>query len=113
MPGEAMLRVENVRDEAVMESIRDALDRLGVDYEHAPPRPGGDRFPQAAYDYGPDDSAEDGEGGLADPSEEHGFDAGVLWGPGRGVGRTGCQGSPRARRMSEGRSIDGLRVERA
>jgi hypothetical protein len=77
MPGEAMLRVENVRDEAVMESIRDALDRLGVDYEHVRSEPD-DRFPQTAYYYVPDDSAEDVEWVLADLSEEHGFDAEVL-----------------------------------
>jgi hypothetical protein len=77
MPGEAMLRVENVRDEAVMESVRDALDRLGVDYEHVRSEPD-DRFPQTAYYYVPDDSAEDVEWVLADLSEEHGFDAEVL-----------------------------------
>jgi hypothetical protein len=64
MPGEAMLRVGNVRDEAAMESVRDALDWLGVDYEH--------------YFYVPDDSAEDVEWVLADLSGEHGFDAEVL-----------------------------------
>ncbi len=78
MPGEAMLRVENVRDEAVMESIRDALDRLGVDYEHVRSEPDDDRFPQTAYYYVPDDSAEDVEWVLADLSEEHGFDAEAL-----------------------------------
>ena len=78
MPGEAMLRVGNVRDETAMESIRDALDRLGVDYEHVRSEPGDDRFPQTAYFYIPDDSAEEVEwrglvrphlelpGGLAD-----------------------------------------------
>ena len=78
MPGEAMLRVENVRDEAVMESIRDALDRLGVDYEHVRSEPDDDRYSQTAYYYVPDDSAEDVEWVLADLSEEHGFDAEVL-----------------------------------
>jgi hypothetical protein len=47
MPGEAMLRVGNVRDEAAMESVRDALDRLGVDYEHVRSEPDDDRFPRA------------------------------------------------------------------
>jgi hypothetical protein len=77
MPGEATLRVGNVRDEAAMESVRDALDRLGVDYEHVRSEPD-DRFPQTAYFYGPDDSAEDVEWALADLSREHGFDAEVL-----------------------------------
>ena len=78
MPGEAMLRVGNVRDEAAMESVRDALDRLGVDYEHIRSEPDDDRFPQTAYFYVPDDSAEDVEWALADLSGEHGFDAEVL-----------------------------------
>ncbi|HVD35204.1 MAG TPA: hypothetical protein VNB93_05675 [Rubrobacter sp.] len=67
----------NVRDEAAMESVRDALDRLGVDYEHVRSEPD-DRFPQTAYFYVPDDSAEDVEWALADLSREHGFDAEVL-----------------------------------
>jgi len=78
MPGEAMLRVGNVGDEAAMERVRDVLDRLGVDYEHLRSEPDEDRFPQTAYFYVPDDSAEDVESALADLSEEHGFDAEVL-----------------------------------
>jgi hypothetical protein len=77
MPGEAMLRVGNVKDETAMESVRDALDRLGVDYEHLSSEPD-DRFPQTAYFYVPDDSAEDVEWALANLSGEHGFDAEVL-----------------------------------
>jgi hypothetical protein len=73
-----MLRVENVRDEATMESVRDALDRLGVDYEHIRSEPDDDRYPQTAYFYVPYDSAEDVESALADLSGEHGFDAEVL-----------------------------------
>jgi len=65
MPGEAMLRVGNVMDEAAMESVRDALDRLGVDYEHLRSEPDDDRFPQTAFFYVPDDSAEDVERALA------------------------------------------------
>jgi hypothetical protein len=78
MPGEAMLRVANVRDEAALESIRDALDWLGVDYEHARSEPDDDRFPQTAYFYVSDDSAEDVEQVLATLSGEQGFDAEVL-----------------------------------
>ena len=78
MPGEAMLRVGNVRDEAAMEGVRDVLDRLGVNYEHVRSEPDEDRFPQTAYFYVPDDLAEDVESVLADPSGEHGFDAEVL-----------------------------------
>ena len=78
MPGEAMLRVANVRDETAMETVRDALDWLGVDYEHARSEPDDDRFPQTAYFYVPDDSADDVERALAGISREHGFDAEVL-----------------------------------
>ncbi len=78
MPGETMLRVGNVSDESALETIRDALDRLGVDYEHVRSEPEDDRYPQTAYFYVPDDSAEDVESTLADLSREHGFDAEVL-----------------------------------
>ena len=36
--------MENVRGEAALESVRDALDRLGVDYEHVRSEPDDDRF---------------------------------------------------------------------
>jgi hypothetical protein len=78
MPGEAMLRVGNVRNEAAMESVRDALDWLGVDYEHVRSEPNDDRFPQTAYFYVPEGSADNVESTLADLSGEHGFDAEVL-----------------------------------
>jgi hypothetical protein len=78
MPGEAMLRVGNVRDEAAMESVRDVLDWLGVDYEHVRSEPNDDRFPQTAYFYVPEDSADNVESTLADLSGKHGFDAEVL-----------------------------------
>ena len=78
MPGEAMLRVGKVMDEAAMESVRDALDRLGLDYEHLRSEPDDDRFPQTAFFYVPDDSAEEVEQALAGLSGEHGFDAEVL-----------------------------------
>jgi hypothetical protein len=78
MNGETMLRVANVGDEAAMESVRDALDRLDVAYEHLRSDPDEDRFPQTAYFYVPDDSADDVERALADLSQEYGFDAEVL-----------------------------------
>ena len=76
--GETMLRVANVSDEGAMESVRDALDELGVDYEHVRSEPDDDRFPQTAYFYIPDRSADDVERALADLAQEHGFDAEVL-----------------------------------
>jgi hypothetical protein len=78
VPGEAMLRVANVENEAALESVRDALDRLGIDYEHLRSEPDEDRFPQTAYFYVPDDAIEEVERALAGPSGEHGLDAEVL-----------------------------------
>jgi hypothetical protein len=78
MNGETMLRVANVGDEAGMESIRDVLDRLGISYEYVRSEPDEDRYPQTAYFYVPDDSAEEVEQALVDLSSEHGFDAEVL-----------------------------------
>jgi hypothetical protein len=78
MQGETMLRVANVGDEAAMESIRDALDRLGVDYEHVRSEPDEDHYPQTAYFYVPNDSADDVDHAMQELSEEHGFDAEVL-----------------------------------
>jgi hypothetical protein len=73
-----MLRVANVENEAALESVRDALDRLGIDYEHLRSEPDEDRFPQTAYFYVPDDAIEEVERALAGPSGEHGLDAEVL-----------------------------------
>lgn len=78
MNGETMLRVANVGDEAAMESVRDALDQLDIAYEHVRSEPDDDRFPQTAYFYVPDDSAEEVERALIALSREHGFDAEVL-----------------------------------
>ena len=78
MPGEAMLRVGNVRDEAAMESVRDVLDRLDVAYEHVRSEPDDDRFPQTAYFYVPDDSTDEVERSLVSLSQDLGFDTEVL-----------------------------------
>lgn len=74
-----MLRVDNVRDEAALEAVRDALDRLDVDYRFARAEPEEDRFPQTAYFfYVPDAAADVVEDAMRDLSEEHGFDAATL-----------------------------------
>jgi hypothetical protein len=73
-----MLRVANIGSEAAMESIRDALDRLGVDYEHVRSEPNETYYPQTAYFYVPDDSADDVDNIMQELSEEYGFDAEVL-----------------------------------
>jgi hypothetical protein len=78
MPGETMLRVANVGDEAALERVRDVLDRLGVDYEHLRSEPDEDRFPQTAYFSVPDDATEEVERALFGLCGEHGFDAEVL-----------------------------------
>jgi hypothetical protein len=73
-----MLRVANVGNEAAMESIRDALDPLGVDYEHVRSEPNEGYYPQTAYFYMSDDGANTVEHTMQELSEDHGFDAEVL-----------------------------------
>ena len=73
-----MLRVANVRSEAVLEGVRDALDGLGVDYEHIRSEPGEDTYPQTTYFYVPEGSADDVDNVMQRLSEEHGFDAELL-----------------------------------
>jgi hypothetical protein len=76
--GETILRVANVRDEAALESVRDALDDLGVDYEHVRSEPREDAYPQTAYFYVPDSSADAVDGTMQRLADEHGFDAELL-----------------------------------
>jgi len=73
-----MLRIANVGGEAALESVRDALDRLGVAYEHIRSEPGEDYYPQTAYFYVPDASADEVDKAMQELSEEFGFDAEVL-----------------------------------
>ncbi len=73
-----MLRVDNVKDEAALEAVRDALDRLGVDYRFARAEPDEDRFPQTAYFYVPDGSADAVDNAMLELSERHGLDAETL-----------------------------------
>jgi hypothetical protein len=76
--GEMMLRVANVGDEAAMESVRDALDRLGVNYEHVRSEPDEDAYPQTAYFYVPGDSTNDVDYVMQKLSAKHGLDAELL-----------------------------------
>ncbi len=78
MPGETMLRVANIGDETAMENIRDALDVLGVDYEHIRSEPDEDTYPQTAYFYVSYDSADDVDYVMQKLSEAYGFDAEVI-----------------------------------
>ncbi len=73
-----MLRVANVRDEAAMEAVRDALDRLDIDYRYARSEPGEDTYPQTAYYYVPDSAAAEVENAMDEISEQHGFEAETL-----------------------------------
>ena len=73
-----MLRVANVLNEAALEGVRDALDWLGVDYEHIRSEPGEETYPQTAYFYVLDGSAGDVDNAMQRLSEEHGFDAELL-----------------------------------
>ncbi len=73
-----MLRIANVGEEAALETIRDALDRLGVDYEHIRSEPGENYYPQTAYFYVPDASADEVDKAMQELAEEFGFDAEVL-----------------------------------
>lgn len=78
MQGDTMLRVANVRDEAAMEAVRDALDRLDIDYRYARSEPGEDTYPQTAYYYVPDAAASDVQNVMDGISEQHGFEAETL-----------------------------------
>jgi len=73
-----MLRVANVRSEAAIESVRDALDELGVNYEHVRSEPNENAYPQTAYFYVPDDSADDVDAVMQRLSEDLGVEAELL-----------------------------------
>ena len=72
------MRIANVGEEAALETIRDALDRLGVDYEHIRSEPDENYYPQTAYFYVPDASADEVDKVMQELAEEFGFDAEVL-----------------------------------
>ena len=72
------MRISNVGEEAALETVRDALDWLGVDYEHIRSEPNEDYYPQTAYFYVPDASADEVDKAMQELSEEFGFDAEVL-----------------------------------
>jgi hypothetical protein len=74
---ETMLRVANLGSEEDLELVRDALDEIGVDYEHVDSEPE-DAYPQTAYFQISSDLADDVENLLIRLSEERGFDAELL-----------------------------------
>jgi hypothetical protein len=76
--GETMLRVANIRDEAALESVRDALDQLDVYYEHIRSEPDEDTFPQTAYFYVPDSFADNVDYAMQRLAGVYGFEAEVL-----------------------------------
>ncbi len=73
-----MLRVANVGSEADLEAVRDALDEIGVDYEHVDSEPNEDAYPQTAYFQIQSGLAQDAENLLEKISEDHGLDAELL-----------------------------------
>ena len=78
MQGETMLRLDNVKSEAALESVRDALDRIGTDYEFIRAEPDEDTYPQTAYFYVAEGDAGDVDSAVQELAEEHGFDAEIL-----------------------------------
>jgi hypothetical protein len=76
--GETMRRVANIKDEAALESVRDALDALGKDYEHIRSEPDEDTFPQTAYFYVSDSFADDVDNAMQRLAAEYGFEAEIL-----------------------------------
>ncbi len=72
-----MLRVANVEGDAVLETVRDVLDELGIEYEHARSEPE-DGYPQTAYFYVSDDSAETADHAVSRLSAEYGYEVEVL-----------------------------------
>jgi hypothetical protein len=76
--GETMLRVANVRSEAELEAVRDALNELGAIYEYVDSEPNEDSFPQTAYFQVESDLFDDADALLARLSNEHGLDAELL-----------------------------------
>ena len=77
MAGEIMLRVANVEGEAVLETVRDVLDELGVEYEHARSEPE-DTYPQTAYFYVSEDASETVDHAVTRLSKEYGYEAEIL-----------------------------------
>jgi hypothetical protein len=75
---ETMLRVANVNGDDDLEAVRDALDQLGVIYEHVESDPNEDSYPQTAYFQVGSDLSEDADALLARLSEERGLDAEIL-----------------------------------
>ncbi|MGB3682839.1 MAG: hypothetical protein WA990_10185 [Rubrobacteraceae bacterium] len=77
MPGEIMLRVANAEGETVLETVRDVLDELGVEYEHARSEPE-DTYPQTAYFYVSEDSSETVDHAVSRLSKEYGYEVETL-----------------------------------
>lgn len=71
------LRVGNIKSDDELEAVRDALDRLGADYEHVDSEPE-DSYPQTAYFQISTSLADDAENALAGLSDRYGLDAEIL-----------------------------------
>jgi hypothetical protein len=75
--GDTLLRVGGIEDEAGVETVRDALDDFGIDYEYVRSEPE-DSYPQSVYFYVSYESSEHIDRLLDELSERHGFDAEIL-----------------------------------
>ena len=73
-----MLRVDSVKKEDDLEAVRDALNELGVVYQHVDSEPDEDTFPQTAYFQIQSDLTEDADALLERLSKERGLDAEIL-----------------------------------
>jgi hypothetical protein len=76
--GETMLRVDSVKKEDDLEAVRDALNELGVVYQHVDSEPDEDTVPQTAYFQIQSDLTEDADALLERLSKERGLDAEIL-----------------------------------
>lgn len=75
--GESLLRISGVESEDGVESVRDVLDELGVEYEHSHSEPE-DSYPQTVYFNVAFSSEEEVERLIGRLAEERGYDAEVI-----------------------------------
>ncbi|MBX6763210.1 MAG: hypothetical protein K6T51_00710 [Rubrobacteraceae bacterium] len=75
--GDRLLRVGNIEEESDVETVRDLLDELGLDYEYVRSEPE-DSYPRSVYFYVSYESSEHLGHLLDELSERHGYDAEIL-----------------------------------
>lgn len=75
--GESLLRIGGVESEDGVESVRDALDELGIEYEYSHSEPE-NSYPRSVYFNVAFGSEEEVERVVARLAGEHGHDAEVI-----------------------------------